>query len=167
MSWTASGVDRRTLDLIRPRGHELTIRRVHRLHRPEMRCVLCCAARVSVANLASHVFDQRRAAPHPPVSRRSSETRSSRPAVSFDSTAAGPTSGRFARDLQFRGFAVRLEHACAGEAEALTRPAHRVAVHRHALVERTLFQEVELEGLVERVEERAAGSEHDRVCEQQ
>lgn len=58
-----------TLDLIRPRGHEVAIRRVDCPHRAEMSCVLCSAARISLANLASHVIDHKRAPPHPPANR--------------------------------------------------------------------------------------------------
>ena len=54
VSRTTSRVDRRTLDLIRPCAHKLAIRRVDCLHRPEMSCVLWCAARACIANLTSY-----------------------------------------------------------------------------------------------------------------
>ena len=54
VSRTTSRVDRRTLDLIRPCAHKLAIRRVDCLLRPEMSCVLWCAARACIANLTSY-----------------------------------------------------------------------------------------------------------------
>lgn len=59
----------KTLDLVRPCGQELAIRRVHCPHRPKMRCVLCCSTRASLANFTSYVVDHWRPAPHPHANR--------------------------------------------------------------------------------------------------
>ena len=71
VSETTSPVERRTGDLICPRGHELAIRRVHHPPRSETLWLLRCAARVGDVNLASHNFHHRRMGPLVPSSRTS------------------------------------------------------------------------------------------------